>query len=126
MIGTGVRSQYGPRPKMPKIMQRQFGEVLIGAHMRTRRMKMKKFHEFTIIASGLDPNADDFENRFFEAGCGDATISLQKGSIIEEFSREAQTFASALISACADVVRAGAKVDRIEPDHLVSLSDIAK
>lgn len=87
---------------------------------------MKRFHEFTIIASGLDPSAEDFEDRFFKAGCSDATISLQKGSVIVEFSREAQTFSSALISACADVLRTGAKIDRIEPDHLVSLSDIAK
>ncbi len=41
-----------------------------------------KTHEFTIIVSGLDPEADDFEDRFYEAGCGDATISHQKGVII--------------------------------------------
>jgi hypothetical protein len=28
---------------------------------------MKTF-EFTIIATGLDPNSDDFENRVFETG----------------------------------------------------------
>ncbi len=84
-----------------------------------------KTHEFTIIASGLDPQADDFEDRFYEAGCDDATISFQKGAIILEFAREAPTFAKALVSAFADVQRAGAKVERIEPDNLVSLSDIA-
>jgi hypothetical protein len=83
-------------------------------------------HEFTIIASGLDPNAADFEDRFFEAGCGDATISFQKGIIIVEFAREAPTFSRALISACVDVLRAGAKVERVEPDYLVSMSDIAE
>ena len=81
--------------------------------------------EFTIIATGLDASDEDFENRLFEAGCGDATISYQKGVIILEFSRQAQTFASALISACSDVKKAGARVERIEPDPLVSLSDIA-
>jgi transcriptional regulator with XRE-family HTH domain len=84
-----------------------------------------KTYEFTIIASGLDPEAEDFEDRFFEAGCDDATILFQKGAIILEFTREAPTFAKALISAFADVQKAGAKVERIEPDHLVSLSDIA-
>lgn len=84
-----------------------------------------KTHEFTIIVSGLDPEADDFEDRFYEAGCGDATISHQKGVIIVEFAREAQTFAKALISALSDVQQTGAKVERIEPDYLVSLSDIA-
>jgi|SRR6185437_4275570 len=84
-----------------------------------------KTHEFTIVASGLNPEADDFEDRFYEAGCNDATISFQKGAIILEFAREAATFSKALISAFADVQRAGAKVERIEPDYLVSLSDIA-
>ena len=86
---------------------------------------MKTTHEFTIVASGLDPEADDFEDRFYEAGCDDSTISFQKGAIILEFAREAPTFAKALISAFADVQSAGAKVERVEPDYLVSLSDIA-
>lgn len=86
---------------------------------------MKAF-EFTIIASGLDPFADNFEDRFFEAGCDDATISLQKGLIILDFTREAVSFETAVKSAAADIERAGARVDRVEPDHLVSLSDIAK
>lgn len=84
-----------------------------------------KTYEFTIIASGLDPEADDFEDRFYEAGCDDATISFQKGVIVLDFAREAQTFSKALISAMRDVQEAGAKIERIEPDHLVSLSDIA-
>jgi len=84
-----------------------------------------KTHEFAIVASGLDPEAEDFEDRFFEAGCDDATISFQKGVILLDFAREAQTFSKALISAIEDVQRAGAKIERVEPDYLVSLSDIA-
>jgi len=84
-----------------------------------------KTHEFAIIASGLDPRADDFEDRFFEAGCSDATLSFQKGAIILEFVREAETFSAAVISAFSDVISAGAKVERFEPDPLVNLSDIA-
>lgn len=83
-------------------------------------------HEFTIIASGLDPEAEDFEDRFFEAGCDDATLSFQKGMIILEFAREAASFAEAVGSACQHVLRAGAKPERVEPDYLVSLSDIAE
>lgn len=85
-----------------------------------------KTHDFTIIASGLDPQADDYEDRFFEAGCDDATLSFQKGVIIAEFHREAMSFATAVASAYEAVLRAGAKVERIEPDHLVSLSEIAE
>lgn len=82
-------------------------------------------HSFSIIASGLDHEAEDFEDRFFEAGCDDATISVQKGALILEFDREAPTFAQAVKSAIADVERAGATTVHVEPTHLVSLSDIA-
>lgn len=85
-----------------------------------------KTYEFSIIASGLDPRADDFESRFYEAGCDDATISFQKGHIIVDFSREAETADIAIASAVKDVIAAGATVEHIEPDPLVSLSDIAK
>lgn len=81
--------------------------------------------EFTIIASGLSPEADDFETRFYEAGCDDATISFQKGHIIVDFARDAETIRDAISSAIDNVRAAGAHVDRIEPDPLVSLSDIA-
>lgn len=85
-----------------------------------------KVHEFTIIASGLHPDADDVANIFFEAGCDDAAISFQKGVLIVEFDREGPSFSSAVISAVDDVLKTGATVERIEPDHLVSLADIAK
>jgi len=82
-------------------------------------------HEFCVIASGLDPTADDFESRFYEAGCDDATISFQRGHVIADFSREATSVEEAVASAIAGVTAAGARVERIEPDSLVSLSDIA-
>ena len=90
------------------------------AHVRLRA------HRFTIIANDVDTLADDFEDRFFEAGCSDATISVQKGAVILEFTREAKNFSHAIISAIRDVRRADAGIERIEPDHLVSLSDIAE
>jgi hypothetical protein len=86
---------------------------------------MKKYN-FTIVASGLDPTAADFEDRFFQAGCSDATIAFVKGVIVLEFEREARSFGHALISAVHDVQRTGAVVKHIEPDYLVSLSDIAE
>jgi hypothetical protein len=81
--------------------------------------------EFSVIASGLDPAADDFEQRFYEAGCDDATISFQKGHIIVDFAREAESVDAAINSAVAAVASVGASIDRIEPDPLVSLADIA-
>jgi hypothetical protein len=88
-------------------------------------MTMNKY-ELTIIASGLDPAADDFYDRFYEAGCDDATVAFVKGLIVLEFEREAKNFAHALASAITDVKKAGATVEHVEPDYLVSLSDIAK
>lgn len=85
---------------------------------------MKTF-EFSIIASGLDPEAEDFADRFFDAGCDDATISFQKGHIIADFARDAESLEDAIASAVAAVAKAGAKVDRVEPDPLVSLADMA-
>ncbi|MEI9886606.1 MAG: hypothetical protein WDN08_08915 [Rhizomicrobium sp.] len=64
-----------------------------------------KTHAFTIVALGMDTKSDDFEDRFYNAGCDDATISLWKGAIILEFAREAPTFDEALASALADVRR---------------------
>jgi hypothetical protein len=97
---------------------------LIVAH--TARNPTMKTYEFSIIASGLDPEANDFEARFFDAGCDDATVSFQKGLIILDFAREAESFEQALESAVRNVEAAGARVDRIEPDTLVNLTDIAK
>lgn len=86
---------------------------------------MKKF-KFAIIASGMDPEAEDFEDLFYEAGCADATLSYQKGVIIVEFNRLAVSFSHALISACQNVREAGARIERVEPDHLVSLTEISE
>lgn len=83
-------------------------------------------HEFAIIATGLDPLDQDFEDRFFEAGCDDATIAVQRGAIVVEFDRQHLSLADAISSAMRDVRAAGAEVLRVEPDHLVNLSDIAE
>lgn len=85
---------------------------------------MKTF-EFSIIASGLDHAADDFEECFFEAGCDDGTIAFARGVIILTFAREAGSLEAAIASAIENVRSAGAQVERIEPDSLVSLSEIA-
>ncbi|HWN48567.1 MAG TPA: hypothetical protein VNO18_01815 [Xanthobacteraceae bacterium] len=75
-----------------------------------------KTYEFTIIASGLDSTAPDFEDRFFEASCDDATLAFVNGRIVVEFEREARNFSHALASAIQDVMRAGATIEHIEPD----------
>lgn len=85
---------------------------------------MKNF-SFSIIASGLDLTAAQSFDRFFAAGCDDATISVQKGLFVIDFDRDAKSFKAALVSAIRDVKRAGATIERIEPDYFVTASDIA-
>jgi predicted transcriptional regulator len=89
-----------------------------------REMKMQTF-EFSIIVSGVDPADDDWGDRFYDNGCDDATVSFQRGRTIVDFDREAETVEDAIASAVEDVKRAGATVERIEPDPLVNLTDIA-
>ena len=84
-----------------------------------------KTYEFTIVATSSGNDIIDFSERLFEAGCDDATVSLQKGAAIIEFDRESRSFYHALKSALRDVEATGATALTIEPDHLVSLSDIA-
>lgn len=67
-------------------------------------------HEFTIVATGLDPEADDFEDRFFDAGCGDATLCFERGVITLDFDREAASLEDAIDEAIRDVRAAGANV----------------
>lgn len=73
-----------------------------------------KTHEFSIIASGLDPAQDDVFDRFYEAGCDAATVAFQFGQIVIDFAREAETLEDAVVSAVAMVTKAGAKVERVE------------
>ena len=85
-----------------------------------------KNHSLTIIASGLAALGDAFADRFYEAGCDDATVAIQKGLFVLDFDREARTFTHALVTAMRDVARAGARIERVEPDDLVSAAEIAK
>ena len=87
---------------------------------------MMAMFDFVLVGSGLDPQSEDFETRFWDAGCDDATIAFQNGRIVADFSREAASFEEALLSAVRDFSAAGATVERIEPDPLVSLADMAR
>jgi len=75
-----------------------------------------KTHRFTLVATGLDPESDEFEDRFFTAGCDDATISFVRGAVLIEFEREAESREEAVASAVADLGRAGANTARLEPN----------
>jgi len=85
---------------------------------------VEKF-EFTYIASTSDLEDPNLEDRFFEAGCDDATIMVTKGLIAACFVREAENYIHAICTAMRDVASAGVTVERFEPDFLVTQSEIA-
>lgn len=86
--------------------------------------EMKAF-EFTFITSGFDPESENFEDTFFNAGCDDATLVFMKGCLAICFSREDRSFSKAVVSAYRDVLKTGARIERFEPDYLVSSNEIA-
>lgn len=77
---------------------------------------------FSPVAPGTDPLADDFEARFRDAGCGDATVSLQNGWIILDFPRLSDSLERAVSAATVCVAAAGAKVGMAVPGGLASLA----
>ena len=74
-------------------------------------------YEFTFIASGIDPESDSFEDRFFEAGCDDATLSFMKGLLAISFNREAAGYTHAVVSALRDIRKTGVTIERLDPDQ---------
>lgn len=84
-----------------------------------------KTYDFTFVVDA-DPHADDFEDRFIEAGCDDATFLLMRGAAAVSFDRTAPSYKEAVFSAYQQIKAAGSTVLRFEPDFLVSATDIAE
>ncbi len=83
-------------------------------------------HEFTLILGGFSELSDEVEDRLFEAGCDDALLGVLDGAPFLDFTREAPSLERAVLSAIADVAKAGFEVVRIEPDDLVTAAEIAR
>lgn len=79
-------------------------------------------HTFTLIIDG-DPDHD----ALYEAGCDDATFGEIDGVRYADFHRDAPLLANAVLSAISDVESVeGLHVRRVEPEDLVTASEIAK
>lgn len=85
-------------------------------------------HEFTLIVDGPDLQEEAALAALYEAGCDDATVGRVGQIQYLDFTREAATFPDAVDSAIKDVENAvpGARVVYLEPDDLVTISDIAE
>jgi hypothetical protein len=84
-------------------------------------------HTFTLVLKGPNPNDSANLDRLFEFGCDDATFGERDSVYIADFDREAPTFSEALTSAITAVESAvpGLRVVRVEPEELVTASEIA-
>jgi predicted DNA-binding transcriptional regulator AlpA len=83
-------------------------------------------HEFSLVISGNLEN-EEILNALFEAGCSDATFGQVDGVGYSDFVREAPSFGQAVRSAIEQVESVpGLRVARVEPDDLVTMSEIAE
>lgn len=85
-------------------------------------------HDFALIVDGVGELTPSVEDALFNAGCDDATLSMQYGRLYLEFSRSAKSLEEAIISAINDVRLAGigAGVLRVDECDLVTASEIAR
>ena len=90
--------------------------------------KTEKTHNFLFVLDGVAPEDDGAEDALFEAGCDDALLSFRGTTALLEFDRLAASLEEAVLSALRGVEAAGldAVVLRVEPDDLVSASEIAR
>jgi hypothetical protein len=87
----------------------------------------KQTYTFTLLLHGADPLSKDNMRALERAGCNDALFGRRGTVSYANFDREAASFGEAVLSAIRDVERAvpGLKVTRVEPEELVSASQIA-
>jgi len=84
--------------------------------------------EFTLIVEGPDLQDESHIEALFEAGFDDATIGRVGSIQYVDFDREAETFADAVFSAteAIEAVVPQIRVVHLEPDDLVTMSEIAE
>ena len=85
-------------------------------------------HQFTLIVDGPDLQHEAHVNALFEAGCDDATVGRVGAIQYLDFDRDAESFADAVLGATEAIENAelGARVVHLEPDDLVTMSEIAE
>ena len=73
-------------------------------------------YDFALIVGCVSELTSAVEDALFQAGCDDATLSMQYGQLYIEFSRSAVSLEDAIVSAIDDVRKAkiGAEVLRVD------------
>jgi hypothetical protein len=85
-------------------------------------------YSFALVVQNVDLLAPDALDALVDAGCRDATFGKEGGRQYADFDREAKSFPAAVLSAIRDVRQAlpEAAIVRVEPDDLVSMTEIAQ
>jgi hypothetical protein len=91
------------------------------------RRRQQEVHEFTLVLDGPQVLQPVHLGAWFEAGCDDATFGEVDGVGYADFARRGPSAPDAILSAIAQIESAvpSIRVIRVEPDDLVSASDIA-
>ena len=76
-------------------------------------------YDFALIVGGVSELTSAVEDALFQAGCDDATVSMQHGRLYIEFSRSALSLEDAIISAINDVRNANIGADVLRVDTIV-------
>jgi hypothetical protein len=85
-------------------------------------------YTFTLIVAGFTELTETVEDALYRSGCDDALLGIRDGVPFIEFERMAPSFEEGVLSAVADVERTplGLQVLRVEPDELVTATEIAE
>lgn len=77
---------------------------------------METEHEFTLELDGISDLTREVVDALYEAGCDDGTIVMRAGRVSIGFTRSAPALSEAIVSAIADVRKAGigARVVRVD------------
>ncbi|MBI2826383.1 MAG: hypothetical protein HYX69_17030 [Planctomycetia bacterium] len=82
-------------------------------------------YSFTLVLSGAG-DVRTLADPLYEAGCDDALLGTQGGTVFLDFDREGKSLESAIRSAIHDVEKTGINVARVEPDDIVNASEISR
>ncbi len=87
----------------------------------------KQTYTFTLLLHGADPLTEANMKALERGGCNDALFGRRGTIFYADFDREAESFGEAVLSAIRDIEGSvpGLKVTRVEPEELVSASQIA-
>lgn len=96
--------------------------------MTNQPQTYEREHDFALVVEGVSELTQQVTDSLFEAGCDDATLSIQYGMLYMEFSRSAKYLKDAIISAVRDVINSGLPVRVVQADdcNLVTGAEIAR